>query len=344
MKKKIILILVVLIVGSFFVYTRFKSVDVSVERVTEREFIKEVVLTGNVITPNKSFVKSKISGVIKEVLVADGQEVEKDDILLKVDSSEYYQNYNVIVQDINKAQSAIDEYTDTYRDMLGEPEVIHGMEKLEIALQQAKSRQIASSIGFNNYEIKAPTSGNFYFANSQILYPQEYLVMGTEVGKIYDNNVINVKVGVTPDELSVLENLSNVVTKLEGTTTELKTEMSHISDSMERNENGDEVLYVTFNILDSVDDIYKKDGLDAKVFIRNDAGTMLGVPFSSIFSEKAVDYVYVVKDNKAIKTRINILEDYGDYVSIESEDLKLDDVIVQSLVEGLKNGSRVKFN
>jgi len=104
------------------------------------------------------------------------------------------------------------------------------------------------------------------------------------------------------------------------------------------------VLYVTFNILDSVDDIYKKDGLDAKVFIRNDAGTMLGVPFSSIFSEKAVDYVYVVKDNKAIKTKINILEDYGDYVSIESEDLKLDDVIVQSLAEGLKDGIRVKFD
>ena len=342
MKRKVF-IAIILIVGGFFVYNMFKPLSVEITEVGTQNFIKETVLTGKLVLVNQSSIKSTISGDIKEVLVTNGQQVEKGDVLIKIDSSEYYQNYAVIEKDIEKAVSALDQYIDLNRDNLNNPEIIHGRNQLEIALQQAKSKKIAGAIGFNDYNIKATISGKFYFTGSTDLYQGEYVTLNSEIGKIYNSDILKVKVGVTPDEFSALVGVQSVKVHIEGyDDVNINAQIGQVSDSIEKNENGDDVMYVTFDIFDTVADIYKKDGLNAKVFIEKDAGKMLSVPFSAIFSEKSVDYVYLVRNNKAYKTAIKIIEDFGDNIAVDKNDLKEKDRIVKNIVEGLKDGKRVK--
>jgi|GEM_PF-5072089 len=341
MKKKITIALILIVLG-YFAYNYFKSLTVEVEEVLNRSFVKETVLTGKLLLPKQSTIKSKISGDIKQVMVKDGTWVEKGDILLKIDSSEYYQNYSVMVQDIEKATNALDQYIDTNRDNLGDPEIIHGREILEIALQQSKSKKIASLIGFNDYNLVAPISGRFYFSLDMDLYEGEYVIINSEIGKIYDNDQLKVKVGVTPDEFGALEGLSGVIVKIEGLEKEVNATISQVSDAIGKNDNGDDVLFVDFDIIDDVEDIYKKHGLNVKVYIKKDAGKKLGVPFTAVFSEKSKDYVYLVTEGKAKKTEIKIINDFGDYLAIENQNIIEKDKIVKVVVEGLKDGKRVK--
>ena len=343
MKRKIVIIILILIVV-FIGYNYFKAVDVEVEDVTIKDFSKETVLTGNLILVNQATVKSKISGEIKEVKVTDGQQVVKGDFLMKIDSSEYYQNYTVIEKDVEKAVSALDQYIDLNRDNMGDSDIIHARNMLEVSLQQAKSRQVAGLIGFNNYTLTAPITGKFYFANSLELKVGEYVTLNSVVGKIYNNDKLQVKVGVTPDEFSALEGVTMVKVQIEGYDKQVNAIITQISDAIGKNDNGDDVLFVTFDIFDLVDDIYKKDGLSCKVYIEKQVGNMLSVPFSAVFSEKSKDYLYLVKDNKVIKTEIFILDDFGEYISIKDQNIKENDKVVKINVEGLKDGKRVKYN
>jgi len=341
MKKKILIaiILIVVVVVGYIIY---KPINVQLTDVSSREFVKETVLTGKVMFTNQSSVKSKISGDILQVYVSNGQQVEKGDVLFTIDSSQYYHNYQVVLKDVEKARNALDQYIDTNRDNLNDPEIVHGRQVLEIALQQAKSKQIANSIGFNDYKIVAPISGRFYFTNLKEINVGDYITLNTEVGKIYNNQKLKAKIGVTPDELSSLDGVSKVKAQIEGYDKRVTAEIDKISDAVSKNENGDDVVFVTFNIIDDVNEIYRKDGLDVKLYIEKPAGKMLGVPFSAVFSEQSEDYVYIVNNNKAVKTQVTIIDDFGDYLAVKNNNIKEGDKIVKVVVKGLKNGKRVK--
>jgi len=320
----------------------YKALPVEVADVVSREFVKETVLTGKVMLTNQSSVKSKISGDVTKVYVDNGQQVEKGDVLFEIDSLQYYQNYQVVLKDIEKATNALDQYIDTNRDNLGDPEIIHGRQVLEIALQQAKSKQVASIIGFNDYKVVSPISGKFYFTNLKNINVGDYITFNTEIGKIYNNQKLKAKVGVTPDELSALDGVSKVKVQIEGYNKQVTAEINQISDAISKNENGDDVVFVTFNIIDDVEEIYRKDGLNVKLYIEKPAGKMLGVPFSAVFSNQSKDYVYLVNNNKVVKTQVTIIDDFGDYLAVENNNIKKGNKIVKVIVKGLKDGKRVK--
>ncbi len=88
-KKRFLLLIPVLIIGSLIAYNIYKSKtdtsNIITEVAVERDLIQSVLATGQVVSNTDLSLSFKGSGTVKKVNVKTGQKVEEDDILATLD-------------------------------------------------------------------------------------------------------------------------------------------------------------------------------------------------------------------------------------------------------------------
>ncbi len=89
MKKWILIVVIVLIVGAFFLLRRGRKETVYIEIRPQRGSISLIVSASGVVRPrNRLEIKPSISGRVEEILVTEGEEIEKGEILAWMSSTE----------------------------------------------------------------------------------------------------------------------------------------------------------------------------------------------------------------------------------------------------------------
>lgn len=168
-KTKILIILLILGVGGYFVYDKFFNIkDEKVEFITKKakkgSFSKKVDATGEIFATELIDVGAQVSGQIKKLYVKLGDQVKKGDIIASIDSSTQQNNI-----DNKEAQLAI------YKAQLESAKVALNISKTQFDRENALFAKNATS------KQEFESAKNTYSANSAKIKELEAQIKQTNI-------------------------------------------------------------------------------------------------------------------------------------------------------------------
>ena len=168
-KTKILIILLILGVGGYFVYDKFFKVkDEKVEFITKKakkgSFSKKVDATGEIFATELIDVGAQVSGQIKKLYVKLGDQVKKGDMIASIDSSTQQNNI-----DNKEAQLAI------YKAQLESAKVALNISKTQFDRENALFAKNATS------KQEFESAKNTYSANSAKIKELEAQIKQTNI-------------------------------------------------------------------------------------------------------------------------------------------------------------------
>jgi len=111
LKVLLVLVIVVIFVGTiYFLYNKSKAEPVVYETTKPfvTDIVKKTVATGSVVPRKEIEIKPKISGIIEEIYIEAGQQVNKGDIVAKVKIIPNMVNLNNAESRVNRARINLD--------------------------------------------------------------------------------------------------------------------------------------------------------------------------------------------------------------------------------------------
>ena len=168
-KTKILIILLILGVGGYFVYDKFFNIkDEKVEFITKKakkgSFSKKVDATGEIFATELIDVGAQVSGQIKKLYVKLGDQVKKGDMIASIDSSTQQNNI-----DNKEAQLAI------YKAQLESAKVALNISKTQFDRENALFAKNATS------KQEFESAKNTYSANSAKIKELEAQIKQTNI-------------------------------------------------------------------------------------------------------------------------------------------------------------------
>ena len=168
-KSKILIILLILGVGGYFVYDKFFNIkDEKVEFITKKakkgSFSKKVDATGEIFATELIDVGAQVSGQIKKLYVKLGDQVKKGDMIASIDSSTQQNNI-----DNKEAQLAI------YKAQLESAKVALNIAKTQFDRENALFSKNATS------KQEFESAKNTYSANSAKIKELEAQIKQTNI-------------------------------------------------------------------------------------------------------------------------------------------------------------------
>ena len=168
-KSKILIILLILGVGGYFVYDKFFNIkDEKVEFITKKakkgSFSKKVDATGEIFATELIDVGAQVSGQIKKLYVKLGDQVKKGDMIASIDSSTQQNNI-----DNKEAQLAI------YKAQLESAKVALNISKTQFDRENALFAKNATS------KQEFESAKNTYSANSAKIKELEAQIKQTNI-------------------------------------------------------------------------------------------------------------------------------------------------------------------
>lgn len=168
-KSKILIILLILGVGGYFVYDKFFNIkDEKVEFITKKakkgSFSKKVDATGEIFATELIDVGAQVSGQIKKLYVKLGDQVKKGDMIASIDSSTQQNNI-----DNKEAQLAI------YKAQLESAKVALNIAKMQFDRENALFAKNATS------KQEFESAKNTYSANSAKIKELEAQIKQTNI-------------------------------------------------------------------------------------------------------------------------------------------------------------------
>ncbi len=122
--KGVIFLLLLLLIG-FIAFRRWQGPVVMVYSLTQRPLLQTVVATGQVATASSTTIGSEVSGVVLERLVAEGEQVKRGDVLLRLKS-------DAVAAQVHQAQTALEQLAQSTR-----PQAVIDLANAKIQLEQA---------------------------------------------------------------------------------------------------------------------------------------------------------------------------------------------------------------
>lgn len=91
---------------------------VQVDTIERRDFVQTVVASGHVESPHRVALGTQLTGVVKQVPVAEGQTVQKDQVLIELESSELLANLKQAELSVIQAEAKIRQLKEVQTPML----------------------------------------------------------------------------------------------------------------------------------------------------------------------------------------------------------------------------------
>ena len=308
--------------------TAFKSYPTSIEGVVNSE------------------VRAKIAGYITDVLVDEGEEVRKGQILFKLETQTLNQDASAARANVNAAQVEVDKLKP-----LVEKSIISNvqLETAKAKLQQAQSayNSIAANINYGN--IKSPVDGivgAIRLRKGALVSPtdQQSLTTVADMSKVYaffsmnEQEYLNFILSATGNDLQdKIKNLppvelilaNNTRYGLEGKIETINTQVNEQTGT------------ISFRALFDNPSRVLSNGSSGQIRVPKTYENALIVPIVSTYEQQGSTYVYrVAADSTATSTRIEISDEL-DQVYVIASGLESGDVIVGKGVDKLKGSSKV---
>lgn len=178
--------------------TEQRPVKVDVMAVADRGIASGRSFSGTVVTGDGADISFSVPGTVKAVYVADGQKVQKGQLLAELNSETLQNSYNI-------AQAALAQAEDTYNrlEKLHNANALADMKWVEVqnALKAAQNAADAARRAVDDAKVYAPVSGTV--ANKSI-DPGQNVVPAIPVMNIVALNNVKVAISVPENEISTL--------------------------------------------------------------------------------------------------------------------------------------------
>jgi membrane fusion protein, multidrug efflux system len=331
------------------IINEFPVTEVFVQDITSKlEYVADIHAVQNVE------IRARVEGYLEEILIDEGKEVKKGQLLFRINDEEYRAELNRAKANLKSAEaetkSAQVELERVKllvdKNVIAKTELDLAEAKLEIAkakIEQAKADEIAASVKLSNTNIKSPFNGII----DRIPFKIGSLISeGTLLTTISDIEFINAYFKVSEVEyleyFNNKENDSLLNSKVEliladGSTYPVKGKIETMESEFEI---GTGALAVRAKFANP--DRILKHGSTGKIRINEILKNAILIPQKSTLEIQDKNYVFLVDNNNMVSMKsFKPAQRYEDFY-IVSEGLKANQKIVYEGVQSLKEGSVIK--
>ncbi|QZY55737.1 efflux RND transporter periplasmic adaptor subunit [Crassaminicella profunda] len=318
---------------------------VKTEQVGVMDFSSVLSLPGTLKPKDEAIVTGKVNGVVENIYADLGSNVKKEGLLCKIDDTVYGLQYEKEKKGLNSEKLQFENLEKNYErnKALYENKVIsqsdfeniekeYGMAKEHLEI--TKKNVALAKKNLEDTHIKAPISG--IISEKNILKGQN-IGPGDQLFKIVNVNQMYATIGVAPKDIFYVKKGQEARIKLDVSQNIFKGKVANIGPEPD----GQTKTYPVKILLDNPENKLKS-GMFAAVEIIIDTHTStLAVPKKAVIKENEKSYIFIQKDEKAVKKEVKIGFEKDDYYEIIEAINKGEKVIVVGN-EKLEDGSIVK--
>ncbi|MCH4822358.1 efflux RND transporter periplasmic adaptor subunit [Gramella lutea] len=293
-----------------------------------------------------SDVRAKVSGYITDVLVEEGEDVKKGQLLFKLETESLNQDAEAAKANVNAARVEVEKLKPLVeKDIISEVQ----LETAKAQLEQAKSNynSIVANIGYAN--IKSPVDGvvgKINYRKGALVSPQDQMSL-TQVSSIEDVYAI-----FSMNEKDFLDFMSDA----EGKTTSEKIrntpEISLIMANSREYENKGKIETISGNIDEQTGTVSFRAKFENNGLLRNgSSGTVkvpktydkaIVVPSLSTYERQGQTFVYKIAADTLTSSAIDILTEVKNlYVISEEDGVKEGDLILAQGTGKVRPGMKI---
>lgn len=293
-----------------------------------------------------SEVRAKITGYITDVLVDEGQEVRKGEVLFKLETQSLSQDAEAAKANVNAAQVEVDKLKP-----LVDKGIISSvqLETAKAQLQQAQSSYNSVLANINYANIKSPVNGyvgSIRFRKGALVSPTNVLPLTTvaDVSKVYAYFAMNEKdyidfiLDTGGETISdKIKNLPKVALILaNGRTYDLEGTIETINSQVDEDTGA-----ITFRAIFENQSRLLTNGNSGKIKIPKEYTSVLVVPKESTFDRQGSKYVYKVgSDSVAKATALRVIDEIGN-LYVVNEGVSEGDKIVAIGIDKIKGETKI---
>ncbi|WP_417238938.1 efflux RND transporter periplasmic adaptor subunit [Bizionia sp.] len=294
-----------------------------------------------------SEVRAKVSGYIQKVLVDEGQQVKKGQVLFKLETESLSQDAEAAKASVNVAQVEVDKLKPLVeKNIISEVQ----LETAKANLAQAKSvyNSVVANIGYAT--VKSPVDG---FVGA-IPYREGSLVSATSVKSLTTvASIERVFAYFSMNETEYLDFLQQTEGKTlqdkianfpkvelqlaNGQTYEQKGTIETVTGQIDANTGT-----VSFRAVFDNPNMLLTNGNSGTIKIPNTYENALVVPQSATYEQQGQTYVYTVGEGNAATSTLITVEDKTDLFYIVNSGVKTGDLIVVKGIGKLRNGMPIQ--
>ena len=179
-----------------------KGIPVTVEKIEKETISLPVHISGNISSSKESRLSFKTGGIIKSILVDEGDKVKKGQVLAILDLKEIQEQVNQAVVGLEKAQRDYDRVANLYNDTVA---TLEQMQNAKSALDVAKANMNIADYNLKFSTITAPSDGIIlkkFFEENEIAgtgYPIFYFASSEDTWRLIvgvsDKDIVKFSLG-----------------------------------------------------------------------------------------------------------------------------------------------------
>lgn len=301
--------------------SRPEAVLVKTEILETSTFYHELISNGKVSSSRKAVVPFRVSGMIKELNIINGQKVNEGDLLAVIEDFEYRSRLETAEKNLEKARINFqDELYSRYlvADTGGMPSERTRVIRIRSGLDDAETALELARYNFQNTRLYAPISGIVANLEAMQWNPSSSY---TNLCSIINDEIMEVAFPVIESEYSFLREgmpvniipFVNDSTIINGTVTQINPQVDETGMIRIKAEfrNGGKLI----------------DGMNVRVVIRKPVPGRLVVPKEALVIRQGKDVIFVRQDSLAIWKYVTVEFENSTSVSV-SEGLEPGDLVI----------------
>ena len=240
---------------------------------------------------------AEVSGKVTEKVVLEGMPVTKGDIVAKIDSRDYKNDFQSAKASYELAVADLKRLQKLYR------EKVAPRSQLDNAMAQVQNTKAAmenAALDLERCTIRAPFSG---VVNRVFIETGQYLDVAKPVAEILQLNRIKVRVGIPESDVAAVRRIKEFSVKidaLDGKTFPAKKHfLSRTADPMAR-------LYNLDLVIDNVQGEILPDMFARVEIVKKEVLDGISIPLFSVISRNDEHLVYVVNSDRAHQRKVSL--------------------------------------
>jgi membrane fusion protein (multidrug efflux system) len=313
---------------------KVKSKEVDVTTLAPSKFDHYVQTQGRVESENNILVSARAMGVITQVFVNEGDQVEKGQVLAQIDNSITQRSIESLQTQLELATSVFERQKNLWDQKIG----------TEVQYLQAKTnkegleRQLATLREQNDMsKIKSPISGT---VDNIAVKVGENIAPGMPAIRVINTNDLKLKANISEAYITMVKKGNKVIISFPEIDKQVEATVAFVGKNID-------LLSRTFAIevkLPSSPDLRPNMSATAKVIFKSEASSIV-VPVNVIqdINKQKVVYVAETKDNQTIARRrvVTVNGVYGGAASVTG--LNAGDKLITVGYQGLNDGDYIKI-
>lgn len=309
-----------------------RVVAVAVEQVVETEFKEIIEAIGTSTSAEQVTITSKYADIVESVNFIDGQQVEKGQILVTLNSDEEQAKVSELQANLAESVAQYERFQDLLKNRATSKSVV---DQKEAQVKAIAAQLKSASVKLDYLTIRAPFNGVLGFKQ---ISAGAYVKAGDSITTIDDLSVIKVDFAVPERYLARLSAGQKVV----ASTVAYQDEQfsGEVISIASRLDSATRTIQVRAAIDNSAQKL--RPGMLIKIQLERANMLALQVPESSVIPIENSHFVYVVENEKAVKKRIIIGKRQPGKVEVLEGLTEGEQVVVAGALK-LRPGSNVRI-